>query len=358
MNRPSVRYRANARFLGDDVRLRFGGSLDAALVYDSANDELTLQTTGASGELVDRLAFQAGTDTPSVVFNDGGFDADFRVEGDSDPDLLFVDAGADAVVFGGSGPDGSEKVKVVGDLRLDGDLDLVGTHEIATTEGSLTLSPASDLILNDGKNFIGDTSNENMTVGLTINQGESDDAILTLKASGVAHGVTNIAETDTWGLFTKVTAANGGLHVRGFQNNWGGGASSVAGLALYGYGNPAGHGNGTAKSTSANGAVLIMGAENDGSASGAGIGANGNVLVVSDVGAGARWLVDAEGDTWQAGDATIAGDLDHNGSNVGFYGTAPASKQAVAGSRGGNAALASLLSALATIGLITDSSTA
>ena len=47
----------------------------------------------------------------------------------------------------------------------------------------------------------------------------------------------------------------------------------------------------------------------------------------------------------------------HVAANLGFYGTAPAAKQTVTGSRGGNAALASLLTALANIGLITDSST-
>lgn len=54
----------------------------------------------------------------------------------------------------------------------------------------------------------------------------------------------------------------------------------------------------------------------------------------------------------------IDGALNHDGSTVGFYGTAPGTKQAASGSRGGNAALASLLTALSTIGLITDSSTA
>lgn len=44
--------------------------------------------------------------------------------------------------------------------------------------------------------------------------------------------------------------------------------------------------------------------------------------------------------------------------NVGFNGTTPISKPAVTGSRGGNAALASLLTALASYGIITDSSTA
>jgi hypothetical protein len=54
----------------------------------------------------------------------------------------------------------------------------------------------------------------------------------------------------------------------------------------------------------------------------------------------------------------IDGALDHDGTTVGFYGTTPATKQTVTGAKGGNAALASLLTALATIGLITDGSSA
>lgn len=59
-----------------------------------------------------------------------------------------------------------------------------------------------------------------------------------------------------------------------------------------------------------------------------------------------------------AGNTLIKGTLDHDGSNVGFYGTSPISKPTVSGSRGGNAALASLITALANLGLITDSSSA
>lgn len=44
--------------------------------------------------------------------------------------------------------------------------------------------------------------------------------------------------------------------------------------------------------------------------------------------------------------------------NVGFYGTTPTAKPSVPGSRGGNAALANLLTALASFGLITDNTTA
>lgn len=45
-------------------------------------------------------------------------------------------------------------------------------------------------------------------------------------------------------------------------------------------------------------------------------------------------------------------------AQIGFLGATPAARQTVTGSRGGNAALASVLTALATLGLITDSSSA
>lgn len=46
------------------------------------------------------------------------------------------------------------------------------------------------------------------------------------------------------------------------------------------------------------------------------------------------------------------------GGNVGFNNTAPIAKPSITGSRGGNAALASLITALANYGLVTDSTTA
>ena len=43
---------------------------------------------------------------------------------------------------------------------------------------------------------------------------------------------------------------------------------------------------------------------------------------------------------------------------LGFFGSTPAAKPTVTGSRGGNAALASLLTALADLGLVSDSTSA
>ena len=50
--------------------------------------------------------------------------------------------------------------------------------------------------------------------------------------------------------------------------------------------------------------------------------------------------------------------LDGSGNKLGFHGATAVAKQTVTGSRGGNAALASLLTALANLGLITDGTSA
>jgi hypothetical protein len=63
-----------------------GGTIDGATIATSSASLTTLNTSGA------------------VVFNEAGADVDFRVEGDNDANLLVVNAGTDAVVFGASAP--------------------------------------------------------------------------------------------------------------------------------------------------------------------------------------------------------------------------------------------------------------
>ena len=74
---------------------------------------------------------------------------------------------------------------------------------------------------------------------------------------------------------------------------------------------------------------------------------NINISLVS-MGTGRSQLMDSAFAVRVAADTT----------GLGFFATAPVAKQAPTGSRGGNAALASLLTALAATGLITDSTTA
>lgn len=62
-------------------------------VYSPGTDQVAIATAG-----VQRVNFNGATE---VVFNDGGADVDFRIEGDTKPNLFKVDAGTDAVSVDG-----------------------------------------------------------------------------------------------------------------------------------------------------------------------------------------------------------------------------------------------------------------
>ena len=61
-------------------------------------------------------------------------------------------------------------------------------------------------------------------------------------------------------------------------------------------------------------------------------------------------------DAWTSGNSWVTNLAFARDGGIGFYGTAPIPKPTIAGSRDGNAALESLFTALANLGLITDSS--
>ena len=71
-------------------------------VFSPGADQLAISTNS-----VERLKIG----TSEVVFNDAGNDIDFRVEGDTNANLLFVDASADAVGIGTTSPSATLHVK-------------------------------------------------------------------------------------------------------------------------------------------------------------------------------------------------------------------------------------------------------
>jgi hypothetical protein len=75
----------------------------------NSNTNRTLTLPDDTGTIVTNSGNQAGSFTTlntsgAVVFNDAGADVDFRVEGDTDANLLFVDASTDRVGIGTSSP--------------------------------------------------------------------------------------------------------------------------------------------------------------------------------------------------------------------------------------------------------------
>lgn len=65
---------------------------------------------------------------------------------------------------------------------------------------------------------VSETANAQMTTGITINQSASDDEILALKSSDVAHDMTTITETDTYCSIKKSVAADGGFMLTGLSD--------------------------------------------------------------------------------------------------------------------------------------------
>jgi hypothetical protein len=83
------------------------GTLTIAAPNTNSNFTLTLPTE--TGTIITNSGNQAGSFTTlntsgAVVFNDAGADVDFRVEGDTDANLLFVDASTDRVGIGTNAP--------------------------------------------------------------------------------------------------------------------------------------------------------------------------------------------------------------------------------------------------------------
>lgn len=142
-------------------------------------------------------------------------------------------------------------------------------------------------ITTGGLALLNGTTNANMTQGLTLYQGASDDEILSFKSSDVAHGVTGVAETDTFGTFVKVSGASGGLQINGFSEG-------IVGLQIRGIVTTVE----TGKNTAAEGALLLTGALKSGT-SPATMGANANIVSVRDHTTATRFILDSDGDSHQ-----------------------------------------------------------
>jgi len=146
--------------------------------------------------------------------------------------------------------------------------------------------------------FVNDTSNTNMTQGITINQGANDDEILALQSSDVDHTLVGVCETDTYGLFQKSEADAGGVRIRGLKDA--NAAVAGASILLQGY---LGVNADTDKTTAARAVVETYAAQISGGAL-ANIVADGNVFGVRCRRGGANVtvaFVDEDGDFYYDG---------------------------------------------------------
>lgn len=161
------------------------------------------------------------------------------------------------------------------------------TAYFAIQKDAETVAGATEVFRVDEAAWMGlnETTNANMTIGLTINQGANDDEACALKSSGdVAHGMTDEAETNTYLAFKKSVSGSGGGRIAGYSE-------ADIGLELRGCGATTDDTRGTA----ANAAIVLRAWTDDGGTGIAALGADLN-LVTIETGNTARFVFDSDGE--------------------------------------------------------------
>lgn len=91
-----------------------------------------------------------------TVFNDAGLAVDFRMEGDTDPNLFFLKGSTDKIGFGTATP--AEKLNVIGNFQVDDAATPTKGYRFRTTGSTLDLDgSAQDLLVSNysGAGFTG-----------------------------------------------------------------------------------------------------------------------------------------------------------------------------------------------------------
>jgi hypothetical protein len=205
---------------GVETVLVIGGTIDEVEVSKLVSpDQLTDPVLSADNAGDVTLAGTGDLIIPDSIIHSGDTDTNIAFTTDvitftagNEILLTLTEAAQDVVKIG----DGGDV-----DINFNDDMFLQGSNSSLHIGGT---DPDSLLVVN-GEMFIGppaasgNTSNANMTTGLTINQETADNEIKAVKSSDVAHGMTGITETDTYGFERKVGGGSGGWLLTGLTES-------------------------------------------------------------------------------------------------------------------------------------------
>ena len=254
-----------------------GGDDIGAIRFSGENDAGTKDTLGA---------IRVDLDEPADGSEDASMYFDIFQNGSAVTPLYFAASSATAqVVMGHHGTVAQPTIAWTGDLNT-------GFYHDSGDSGVIRVSMNGDsrqVWTNAGQVILSDTSNGNMTIGFTINQGSQDNHIIDLKSSDIAHPFTGVVEADTYLKISKGDSSAGNPVVEGFSETTGG----LVLRANYATAN-------TTNGTSGVGAVQMDAYQTDGGTSRAAPGANDNMLSVRN-GGNAKFLVKGDGDIYYDG---------------------------------------------------------
>lgn len=188
---------------------------------------------------------------------------------------------------------------VIKNTTSDGDI-YINVNDGGTNSNAVFIDGATRNIIfsSNGKLSSGGEAAPDVDAGgLCLNHGAGSGNVLTLKNSSIDHGITGVAETDTYGYIKKWNAAEGGAYFVGLTEGLSG--MNLAGIVTT---------NDTTIGTTANAAVRLIAAKKNGTTIG-GFAAGDNLLVVTDV-ASVRFIIQQDGDIYtdSAGGAGGSGD--------------------------------------------------
>ena len=270
-----------------------GGALPigqaASLDLNGASDQLILDAdadTTISADTDDQIDFKiGGSDAMSLGTNfsldvSGNIVLDADTQGSSNG-ILLKDAGTHYGSIFRSGSDLNLK-----STASDEDIVFMGNDggsEI--TALTLDMSASGNSKFNGAIGTGGETSFDVDVGGICLNQGAGDSNIMTFKSSDVAHGMTGLAETDTYGKIAKIGADIGGLDIQGFIETGAQQAIRFAALSTDDV---------TTKSVDGGGKVLFQAYKKSGTSVTA-PGSNANILGIASS-SNTRFIFDADGD--------------------------------------------------------------
>ena len=158
-----------------------GGDISANRTFAVSVDDSTIEINSDALRIKDGAITSAKIGAGGFVFNEAGADADFRVEGDTDQNLFFVDGSADKVGIGVADPD--HTLQVVGNAKVD---DIV-IKEWATSAAysSITHKDYPDstyMMISNGQNtFVSSNAN-----GITYVRGPNNNSSAEIQVQSAA----------------------------------------------------------------------------------------------------------------------------------------------------------------------------